>query len=200
MKNRRPRKRYDGDDYPRYGEGPSRRSVLRRIGGLGGLVLMGSGPWVAALTARADYEGWVAHVPENLGWRSFFHGDQPVYYRVVVEVTRADIADCIADLEMGIIEEIDAYLLTLELADIESEVARPEIEDRVVAIVAAACPAPGFLYDDDSADDDDDPADDDVSSDHTLVRLDLQLTEPEDEWDVMGIMAEPSCACRLPKP
>ncbi len=195
---RRPKPRYDGDDYPRH-EGLTRRSALRRIGGLGGLVLMGTGPWVAALAARADGESWLAHVPEHMGWRSFFHGDQPVYYRVVVEVTHPDIAGCIADGELEIIGEIDAYLLTLELADIESTLARPEIEDGVVAIVAAACPADAPGDDDSAADDDDSAGGDPPSPDHTLVRLDLQLTEPEDEWDVMGIMAEPSCACRLPR-
>ena len=196
---RRPRRIYDGDEYPKH-EGVTRRGALRRLGGLGGLVLLGSGPWVAALSARADGEAWYAHVPDGMGWRAFFHGEQPVYYRVVLEVTDEGIATCIADGEVDIIDRIDTYLLTLELADIESEVARPTIEDEVVAIIAEVCPADDPGDDDSGSADDDDSAGGDLASpDHTLVRLDLQLTEPEDEWDVMGIMAEPSCACRLPR-
>jgi hypothetical protein len=208
MDRRQPRKSYRGDHYPRYDDGLTRRSALRRLGGLGGLVLLGTGPFAAALAARADEEGWYVTVPPWDEWRTVYHGEQPVYYRVILDVASDDIAACVEGGADGLIEAIDGYLLALALADIESSLARPAIEDEIMSIIVAACPGPEPTGDDDSAgddgdddsagDDDDDSAAGDDHPDHTLIRLDLQLTDPGD-WDLAGVIAEPSCACRLPR-
>ncbi len=204
MERRRPRKDYGDDDYPRFDQDLSRRTLLRRLGGLGGIVLFASGPWAAALAARADEEGWVVTVPPADEWHVVHHGDQPVYWRLALDVTDIDVVVCIEDGTPGLIESIDTHLLALDLADIESTVARPAIEEAIVAIVADACPHPES-DDDDPAGDDDSAADDDPPDpgDHpsiTLLELDLKLTAPEEEWDLMGVIAEPACACRLPRP
>ncbi len=211
---REPRGRYEGGDYGQFEEGLTRRSALRRLGGLGGLVLLGSSPWTAAMVARArdgEPDLWYVQLPSGGEWHSFLHGEQPVWVRVALDVTCADTAGCLMETVTELVTEIEVYLLTLDLADFESDVARPTLEEDVVSILAEACPPLDDPGDDDTAgqppggDDDSAAGDDDTTgpSEHpdlTLVRLDLQLTEPDEEWDLMGVIGRPSCACRLPSP
>ncbi len=195
MRKREPRSAYDGASYPHLESDVTRRSALRRLGGLGGLLLVGVSPGLGPVVARAlelGRDGWLADIPSGGELRELDHGGHWIAYRVVLEVENIGIADCVLESESEIIQEVDTYLLERQLIDIESEALRPEIEEAVIGIIAGVCPAPGPADDDDSADEPED-----VTHGYTLVQLDLYRLE--DEIELAGDVAQPTCCPMLPR-
>ncbi len=220
MQPRRPRGRYIEPEYPQYGSGPTRRSALRRLGGFGGLLLLGSTPWTGralALALDRGGNGWKVEVPEDGPW-SAGSGEWSVRYRVVLRVDSGVIADCIEASEAEIVGALDDYFLGLDPETIEDEKQRPAIENHVVVLIAGICPYQDDPGDDDSADpgdddsagpgDDDsaDPGDDDSADvrrsvplpggyalEHLMLILETGEEYYDDDFEIDG-----DCSCALP--
>ena len=145
MSDRRPRASYDGARYPRPPGALSRRSALLRLGGIGGLLLVGTSPWSGLMAGRArarSGDGWTLFIPLEGNLRVLRLGDMFVAYRVTLLVTSSAVLDCIESDEWRILRQIDFYLQGLNEDELLDPDFRPQIEATVTDLIAAVCPPP----------------------------------------------------------
>ena len=212
MSDRRPRASYGGARYPRPPGALSRRSALLRLGGIGGLILVGTSPWSGLIAARArarSGDEWTLFIPLEGNLRVLTQGDMMVAYRVTLLVTSSVVLDCIESDEWRVLESIDDYLRGLNEEELVDPGIRPEIEATVTDLIAGVCPLPPNPADDDSADDDSADDDSTPSGDEgsggpgfTLLELEIGINyeDPDDFDDDGGIPGPaPPTFCTLPR-
>jgi len=187
-----PRSSYRSHRYPPWCM--DRRGFLRRIGGAGGLLVLGATPLAGRALAEVltDEDVHVLWLPWSHGSRSVDTEAGLIDYQLEIGVHSDATAACIEEAAGALLEDVDAMLADpyckLPLFESGSFTDYP----LVVELLAAHCPAqPGPGDEDDSAAGAPESTDEEGYAFATLW------------WHVerkyyAGLPAEPDCLCRVP--